>query len=278
MDSAAQELDPSEWFPLDIGSYWHYEHENQVLRTNVILHAARDSLSQGVRWVQISVVHCEPEPNCPPKAGRWYSRGQGGYVLFTSGENPEFAAPDTLLPTSPRSVFDAQLPVDTLESSRTPFPVIVRLVSNPAGAEADSTNLRLEVDGGIIFFSDAFVYRVGRATDLVGAILPELEYGDTSFLRSLALEAVSLRWPSKEGQTVYPNPSYGTFTLSLYAPTTNLVVTIYDLQGREVANVAAPAGASTVPLSFPHLSSGVFLVRTSISGKTLQTSTIVLIR
>ena len=237
--TAAQpyDLKPENWFPLDVGSYWHYQYENQGWVTDALQKADQDSVIDGQRWTRIKTVYCNIPVACSTEVQVWYSFTEDHYLLASS-TTPDRATADTMLATQPRSVFAANLPRDTLYSARVTDPVSVTLQENSVGHAADSTNLTLFVTAkDDIFFTEGFVYKIGRAFNLIGAIVGNLRYGNTSLITSVALplETPTNRSIPSLTVDVFPNPAREMPMIRLQASEEGLYqVAIYNVLGQRV--------------------------------------------
>src|SRR5690606_31791691 len=136
-------LVPENWFPLTLGSYWHYAYEYPSGITGAYVEfASSDTLVEGRRWVLFEDVYCWG-PACLG-LDVWYHFTDDHYVRFTTALQYTERA-DTLLPTKPYSVFGLGTRSDTLSTSYAFEQVAVWIDENPAGNVADSTHLLLGV-------------------------------------------------------------------------------------------------------------------------------------
>ena len=226
-------LRPERWVPLEVGNYWHYTNEGGegvFIVSEWIIKTVQDTLVGGKRWTRLEAVHCVYGPECPSGVSIWLSFSEDHYLLRRSPFN---SRPDTVLATHPRSVFVANVPIDTLFAGGSP--VYVSIVKNEDGQEGDSTHLRLNVERDV-FFGGTFVYNIGNAGGLIGAVVNGIEYGNTEQIRSLVLPVE--RIPPVTGDLMvlaYPNPFVTAVTITLESHQTGEHhLAVYDELGREV--------------------------------------------
>lgn len=182
LPAAGQEydLEPENWFPLEVGNNWHYTNEGGEgvgpWINEWVVESIRDTVVEGQRWTLLSAVHCVKQtgPSCPSGELGWYRFSADDYLLARDSFGA--AAADTVLKTQPSSVFSVNVPRDSLYSEFMGDSVAVRITTEDS--RPDSTHFQLHVDGNI-FFEGRYVYNVGNATRLIGAIVNGVEYGET---------------------------------------------------------------------------------------------------
>ncbi|HMB90889.1 MAG TPA: T9SS type A sorting domain-containing protein [Rhodothermales bacterium] len=229
------DLKPENWFPLDLGSYWHYKYEDGFgFSDTVVIHAEKDTLVDGHRWVQQKRVYCAG-PTCFGESKIWYRFTEDHYLL-QSPTLRYFAAPDTVLATQPQSIFAASTPEDTLQTWRFEESVLVTIEENAQGNRADSTDFLLLARANYLF-TGSFIYKIGLANSLVGAVVGGLRYGDTSLITSVALpvEAPVNRSSTPLTVDVFPNPAREMPTIHLHASEQGFYqIAIYNVLGQRV--------------------------------------------
>ena len=281
------DLDPKKWFPLELESYWHYRPQPSDFIVDIVQKADRDSVIDGRRWVRIKNVFCSLPVNCSTETVRWYHFTEDHYLLITS-PRPDIARADTVLPTQPRSFFTANVPADTLRSSRVSDPVTVQIRTHDAGSEADSTHLELFVTANFdIFFSDSFIYKVGRLRgNLVGAIVGDVSYGDTTLITSVALpidDRPTLPEPADVQLDVYPNPAREAATVRVVSGRQGLYeVAIYNLLGQRVRKVEQWLAPNQewrwVWTEAGRMSGNAYFIRVRRDDRVLSTKPVILVR
>lgn len=237
VNAQTYDLNPQSWFPLEVGSYWHYFLDQGTgLDVHVVRKADRDTVVAGQRWVRIRNVHCSRTTNCSTETIIWYHYTPDNYLLLTADPEPNIAFADTLLPTHPRSFFSVDTSQEILESYRVESPVTVLIEEVDSGNEADSTNLQLRVAASNnIFFRDHFIYNIGRAEDLIGAIVGDVSYGDTTLITSVALSSENPAHANVFNLHLFPNPmpAHGSASVQLTVPKSgHYKLMLYDLLGR----------------------------------------------
>lgn len=222
---------PERWFPLDKGSFWHYEWEEfDVVTARVVTSVTRDTLESGRHWFLIEEVYCDA-PHCPTALPQWYTFTHDHYLL-SAAPQPLIAGADTVLATDEKSVFAISSFPDTLRISGGERYAEVSLIPNPEGSAADSTDRILRVYGTHLF-EGMFIYNIGRMEYLIGARVGNRSYGDTRLIETIIASAdnpttFQLRL------SVYPNPApHGNSSIELWAnhhATYEIVIT--DVVGR----------------------------------------------
>ena len=221
-------LNPRSWFPLELGNYWHYDNSlsGEVPNTVWIVTSERDSLIESQKWVFYRQIFCQG-PNCPRE--RWYSITDNNYLLRAANR---FGRIDTLYATEPNSIFEATQAVDTTFQDPSGMELVVTISERDFGNPADSTHLELRYDLGIV--EDIFQYNIGRAVDLVGALVNGLEVGDPSLIATVLNSdlhpPISAPMVKIKG---YPNPSPNNITFTLTPQHTGLYeARVLDVLGR----------------------------------------------
>lgn len=103
------DFDPQRWYPLEVGSYWHYISLDMI--DTYVVKTTGDTLVNGVTWTELSAAYCYG-PSCPRRP-EWRRFTDDHYVERTW----DFVAVDTLWQTTPRSIFTTNMPYDsTLQS------------------------------------------------------------------------------------------------------------------------------------------------------------------
>lgn len=103
-----QAVNPENWFPLQVGNYWHYQYDTGGgFLVDDIKKATRDTLIGNERWVAIQNVACTPELQFCPSQVLWYRFTDDHYLRRT--EEPGVSQRDTVAATVPTSIF-----VDTI--------------------------------------------------------------------------------------------------------------------------------------------------------------------
>ena len=230
----AYDLVPENWFPLELGSTWHYEYMDGAFVWDVVKQADRDTLIGENRWVGISTIYCDLPPYCPVGIStRWYRFAEEGYLLRYLPN----ADPDTVDVTYPYSIFRVQTAIDTLYSSHDHDSVTVRIDSTDFGSEVDSTNLLLSVDWPFPYDHSQYLYKIGDAYRLVGASVGALKVGDTDFLTRVSTkdEAIIPLRPTIE---LYPYPMRSNGAIRIKDMDVGLhTITVFDLVGRQMASM-----------------------------------------
>lgn len=127
------ELDPRQWFPLELGSYWHYRCcDPGPIYTHTISSSDRDTLVDGQRWVRFTGIACTGPGCSSEEGGLWYHLTDDAYLLSTIDS---FSRIDTLWNTVPRSIFSVDTARDTtLKLMKTgnvqPQPITVTIEPN----------------------------------------------------------------------------------------------------------------------------------------------------
>lgn len=226
------DLVPENWFPLELGSTWHYEYMDGAFVWDVVRKADRDTLIGENRWVGISTIYCDLPPYCPAGIStRWYRFAEEGYLLRYLPN----AGPDTVDVTYPYSIFSVQTPIDTLYSSHDQDSVTVRIDSTGLGNEADSTNLLLSIDWPFPYDHSQYLYKIGDAYSLVGASVGPLKVGDTEFLTRVSTEDEATI-PAGPIIELYPYPMKSMGTIRVKSAEIGLhTITMFDLLGRQIA-------------------------------------------
>jgi hypothetical protein len=87
-----------------------------------------------------------------------------------------------------------------------------------------------------VFFSGSFIYNIGRANGLIGAVVKGVEYGDTRMIQSFALPLVrNPRLPRSPELNVYPNPFESIMISEIVASSSGTyLVSMYDSMGRRL--------------------------------------------
>lgn len=275
------DLDARRWFPLELGNYWHYsDREFTTLPSDAIMMTKSDTLVNRGKWVQLVTVDCRG-PSCPGRPG-WY-HFTDDYYLLVADFPEDFARADTVLPMQPKSIFAVDVEQDTLWTSQTDDPVVVSLQINDVGNEADSTHLTLSYHANF-FFNGEFIYKIGDAHLLIGAIVNGIRFGDTSEIeRELPVEVPdALGDPDGFQIDVYPTP---------FTTRTNIVVSagrlgayemdIYDMLGRHIYRTQKqllPGQQWQQTWTAAGLSSGVYFVYVTREGSAPRVAAMTLLK
>lgn len=267
--AAAQEypLVPQNWFPLETGSYWHYTSEGGegvIIDSEWIEAAVRDSVVEGVRWTLIETVRCLFGPDCPESIRFWYSFSDDSHLLRRYRDLS--AETDTVLPTVPIPVFRVRFSPDTLYSweATSEYPVVVQIEQNAVGNEQDSTHLVMHAYANI-FYGWSFVYNIGPAVGLLGALVRGVDYGDTGDIRSVLLSTEPPQSAIDFHLIPYPNPFSSVLSVALsgHQPGWHKM-TIYDLTGRLLHTEgfwASGTQRQLVTWDAKNVSSGAYYIR-----------------
>ncbi len=269
------QFNPQRWFPLELGNYWHYLSEDGFGNTtDVILATTRDTVVGMARWTEIDTAYCGVGPFCP-KPPLWYHFTTDHYLLLNT--KPDLVSADTVLITTPHSVFLVTAWTDTLKTRRAFDPVVVELLDNPDGQPEDSTNFLLSIYADVLF-EGQYIYQIGKGEGLVGALVNGREYADTGLIRNVVLTQSAPRPSFDEASVdVYPNPSHGNRTsIVVQSGETGLYqIDVYDTLGRYLFrsmqlmptdqrwNVEIEERSS--------MTSGVYFIRLSRDGVPLRT-------
>ena len=260
-------LDPTHWFPLELGSYWHYDAPGlNPLQGEDIRKAVADTLFDDRRWTRISVVWCNNSSNeCWPQH-RWYAWTEDAYLLSSVGRDLGSSSRDTVFATTPRSPFTVNVPHDTtLKDQVCPdADVLIEPNPNAIGNESDTTRLLLRIYPFCLNAWD-FVYNIGPEDELRGAIVNGRRWGNTAAIDALVLasdlEEVELMF----SLSAYPVPSSGPVSIEVHPHVAGLHrLTIYDLLGREVFTEEASLAAGQiwqVEWNRSGVAGGVYLLR-----------------
>ncbi|MEM1094956.1 MAG: T9SS type A sorting domain-containing protein [Bacteroidota bacterium] len=283
------DLDPTRWFPLELGNYWYFEYDEPPEFVQEVRTTDRDTLIDGQRWTAQTTVYCNFEfgTSCTVGLRSWFRFTEDFYLLRAGvGLGPDriLERADTLLATSPISMFATTAPVDTLALWWRPDePLIVARFEIAQGRAADSTNIALGAGPLFMPIMSEFVYNIGPSKHLVGALVNGLEWGDVSELRRLialpnepqdALPEVRLE--------VYPNPVRDRFTVTLTLPSAEPVsFEVINVLGQTVARygpVWSMSGTTHHPWMLPpSLAAGAYVLHVVSANRVLLTHPLVLV-
>ncbi|HMB89359.1 MAG TPA: T9SS type A sorting domain-containing protein, partial [Rhodothermales bacterium] len=162
-------------------------------------------------------------------------------------------------------------------------PVTVSLEVNNEGNETDSTNFELFVTAkGDVFFTERFIYRIGPATRLVGAVVGDLSYGDTSLINSVAL-SIESKPAAQNAQAeldLYPNPFHRQAIIRFQPQQAGrYALSIYDVLGRHIRTMQKPLAASEIwnltwSLDRP-LPSSIYFIEVTRDGSILKRASLI---
>ncbi|MEM1094955.1 MAG: T9SS type A sorting domain-containing protein [Bacteroidota bacterium] len=283
------DLDPSRWFPLELGNYWYYEYEQPPEFVQEVRTIDRDTLIDGRRWAALTTTYCNVEfrTSCAVGLRSWYSFTEDFYLLRAAvGLGPDriLENVDTVYASSPVSAFNATLPRDTLSLWWRPNePLMVDLRENAQGSAADTTQLELFMYP--LFFGGfaRYVYNIGPSSALVGALINGREWGDVSDLRRLiALPNEPPESLPEARLAVYPNPARGRFTVALTLPSAEHVsFEVVNVLGQTVARygpIWSMGGTTHHPwLIPPSLAAGAYVLHVRLADRVFLTHPLVLV-
>ncbi|MEM1094957.1 MAG: T9SS type A sorting domain-containing protein [Bacteroidota bacterium] len=281
------DLDPTRWFPLELGNYWYYEYEQAPVLVREVRTTDRDTLIDGQRWTAWRTIYCNVEfgTSCAIGQRDWFQFTDDFYLLRASigpgGPDRITERADTTIATSPTSIFATAAPLDTLELWWRPDePLIVELREDARGIAADTTNLELVVYPTFLMGPARYTYNVGPSGSLVGALVGGREWGDVSELRRLiALPNEEPEALSKARMEVYPNPVRDRFTVALTLPSAEPVsFEVVNVLGQTVARygpVWSTGGATHHAWTVPDtIVPGVYAMRVRASEQVYGTTKI----
>ena len=281
------DLDPTRWFPLEVGNYWHYRCCLGPIFTDWILFSERDTLVDGQRWVRFTEVACTG-PGCSVGFGRWFRMTDDFYVVYAVSA---FSQADTLVNTVPQSIFTVNQARDsTLQLASccggAPTPVIVSITENTLGEVADSTHLTLHVTNNGLF-DDSYIYNIGRGdrveVALVGALVNRKAVGDTTWIRGIVRTHVAATPALETALDVYPNPTRHAAMLRVESGRSGVYeLSIYNMLGQRVHSEQNRVlmgelwqRSWAVPSA---VGSGVYFVRLTGEGGLSETRTLIVLK
>jgi hypothetical protein len=269
-------VNSQQWFPLELGNYWHYRSEAGGFTTDFILATKRDTVVETAKWTEIDTVYCGIGPHCPDLP-LWYHFAEDHYLLLNT--RPDLVSADTVLITTPHSVFLVMAWTDTLRTWLTSDPVVVELLDNPDGQPEDSTNFLLSIYANVLF-EGQYIYKIGKAEGLVGALVNGREYADTGLIRNVVLtHSVPRPGFDKATVDVYPNPSRGARTsIVVQSGEAGLYqIDVYDTLGRYlfVSTQLMPTDQrwNVNVEERSRMTSGVYFIRLSRDGVPIRIQT-----
>ena len=268
------DLVPENWFPLELGSTWHYRYESGALTWNEVRKADRDTLIDGYKWVGISTVFCPFTPGCPAGLNtKYYRFVEDGYLLSYRSKT---GRSDTFDVTYPYSIFNVSTAIDTLYSGFYGDSIVVRIDSTDFGNVIDSTNLYLGYRYGLYGGSGShYLYKIGDARYLVGATVGSITVGDTDFLTRVSMEDKATI-PAGPIIEFYPHPMKSTGTIRIKRADAGLhTVTMFDLLGRQIARTQFMGSRQEGEIFFkeqPESSGYYLLIVETPSGQKVSTS------
>ncbi|MBX2818560.1 MAG: T9SS type A sorting domain-containing protein [Rhodothermaceae bacterium] len=172
------DLEPSHWFPLDEGSYWHYQFEDALYSWDVVKTVDGDTLIGGERWVGISTVFCAHLPECSDVVSTEYFRFTDDDYLISSER-------DTIDVTYPMSIFRVEDAEDRLYSPMDRDSVTIRIQETTEGSVSDTTHLLMAFERVIPYFNSRYRYNIGDVLHLEGARVNGREVGRQDFIDSI---------------------------------------------------------------------------------------------
>ena len=172
------DLEPRNWFPLDEGSYWHYQLEDALFTWDVVKTVDGDTLMDGERWVGISTVFCAHLPDCNEVLSTEYFRFTDDDYLISSER-------DTVDVTYPMSIFRVDDAENKLFSPFEPDSITVRIQETAEGSVSDTTHLVMSLEGSIPYFNSTYRYNIGDIVNLEGARVNGREVGRQDFIDSV---------------------------------------------------------------------------------------------
>lgn len=237
------DIDPKNWFPLELGNSWHFKCCEDVIQDSWVVYSERDTLIEGNRWVFFKEVYGSGpdyggiDTLWDASVGTWYTMTDDYYVVRS------LSSPDTILPTIPRSPLTSTAVRDDSTFSYFDDTLLVTIYEGDVGSAEDSTNLVLGISNG--YPPDAggvgydFHYKIGGMghgyLGLVGARVNGLEWGELSTIDHAIALARDAETPpeSRLGLEVFPNPVIGEPTLRIDVGRAGYyLIEIYDVLGR----------------------------------------------
>jgi|GEM_PF-3074288 len=172
------DLEPTHWFPLDEGSYWHYQFEDALYTWDVVKMVDGDTLMGGERWVGISTVFCAHLPECSDVVSTEYYR-------FTEDDYLISSERDTVDITFPMSIFRVEDAEDKLYSPMDRDSVTIRIQETAEGSVSDTTHLLMALERIFPYFNSRYRYNIGDVLNLEGARVNGREVGRQDFIDSI---------------------------------------------------------------------------------------------
>jgi len=217
-----------------------------------------------------------------PRILSTWSRGVAGLdvvdtVLYAVGQNAQFWTLSVADPTDPRPLDSLHLPsfdgedVVVIGSTAYASENVIRVVD-----VSDPANLRLRGAVGIPYWSPRLVY----AAPYLYACCAE---GGICILETLPTGVAESKSARPIGQQLVLSPSVTTGRLTMVVPAVSesKELTVYDVAGKEVLRLSAPAQRNVLterwPVDLSRLSAGVYVLRLDGKGVS-QTGKVVLTR
>ena len=202
-----ESLNPKSWFPLQEGNAWAYATDFDTW----IYVSTRDTVAYGMTWRLFDEVECFG-PSCGiVSRDRWYAFDANDYLVRST----TLARIDTVIYSSPTSIFRTAVPIDTVLNVRCPadyeWTGSVTITENGPGARIDSTNLVLAASDPIIYCDRGrFAYKIGylgaNEPILTGAIVNGREWGEVEDLRRVLGVDANPSAASGIHLSIYPQP------------------------------------------------------------------------
>jgi hypothetical protein len=279
--SLPYDLDPRAWYPLAVGNAWHFRTGRD--RADAVEWVEAEVPHAGETWFRLRVALCDTDP-CPLPETR-YLRWTEDHYLLTTEAPPGTAAPDTLHPTRPRSLFAVADPYDpTLTSAGEPAHARVALWND------ERFMGHLVLTGAVAFpegrYEVSYLYGLGPShtleRELLAAIIGGEDFEDTALIRLAVSTPSEASAPVPSAIRVYPHPATEASVLAFTPSESGSArLVVYDLLGRPVLDhrEAVVAGSEwRVPLRAEGLAPGLYVVRVTEPGGGTATRSVVVAR
>lgn len=287
--SLAQDVhfEPQGWFPLVVGSYWHYELEAGGVRFDIVQKATQDTLLTDQRWVAIKDYKCFPDQFCRDIV-EWYHFTEDDYLL-RSVDTPALDA-DTLFVTYPESFFrtvvpseiQPEVPVAIYSTPLVERDVSVSFTTNSIGSEQDSTNLLMYATAdGHIAFDELFVYKIGRFRNLMGAIVDGIEFGNTDLITEVVRVGIEMPTEVFDVLKIYPDPLRANGTIQIEtARSGKFRLRLYNLLGQLIlTEKGSLSGGENLQVNLHSItSSGTYFLIVDMDGMQTTSRTLTIIK
>lgn len=295
--AAAPQLQPEHWFPLTLGSTWHYVNRRvDGIAEQWINRVTGDTVVQGHTWFKVQTIWNGEHQPTQFSEDIWYRVTTDHYVTYVKNRvnglsGFDAGKVDTLIKSEPYSILKARNWSDTDDLTICGAPPeysfyyvtddysnsndIMTHSVNEHGSKSDSTNYALLInryEGAELntLCSWSFIYNIGLATNLFGAVVGGIEWGNTSTIKTLVARAPDEQ-PSAPELAItasYPNPVGDHLTLAVSTNAALGRVEAYDMLGRLLMQqeVSGASGPQTVTLDVSALPTGFYLARLVTAG------------